>query len=239
MSLLFNAEEGYYSLTTAGMIIFIILTVILLLDAAVIRAHVGDVTNKGKSEPGKRTFSTRQMVFAGVSLALAFALSFIKILHLPWGGSVTLCSMLFVTIIGYWYGPKIGLVSALAYGILQFVQGGGGYILSPMQVALDYIVAFMALGVSGFFNRKKNGLITGYAVAIFLRAVFHSIGGYIYWMDYMPEDFPQSLAAIYPIVYNFAYIVLEGILTVLILMIPGVKNGIGYITRLATQDSNS
>lgn len=239
MSLLFNAEEGYYSLTTAGMLVFIILTVILLLDAALIRAHVGDVTKKDSDAPKKRAFSTRQLVFAGVSLALAFALSFIKILHLPWGGSVTLCSMLFVTIIGYWYGPKIGLISALAYGILQFVQGGGGYILSPMQVALDYIVAFMALGASGFFNRKKNGLIIGYVVAIMLRAVFHSIGGYIYWMDYMPEEFPQSLAAVYPIVYNFAYIVLEGIITVFILMIPGVKSGISYITRLATQESAS
>ena len=239
MSLLFNAEEGYYSLTTAGMLVFIILTVILLLDAALIRAHVGDVTKKDSDAPQKKAFSTRQLVFAGVSLALAFALSFIKILHLPWGGSVTLCSMLFVTIIGYWYGPKSGLISALAYGILQFIQGGGGYILSPMQVALDYIVAFMALGASGFFNRKKNGLIIGYVVAIMLRAVFHSIGGYIYWMDYMPEEFPQNLAAVYPIVYNFAYIVLEGIITVFILMIPGVKSGISYITRLATQESAS
>ena len=108
-----------------------------------------------------------------------------------------------------------------------------------MQVALDYIVAFMALGASGFFNRKKNGLIIGYVVAIMLRAVFHSIGGYIYWMDYMPEEFPQNLAAVYPIVYNFAYIVLEGIITVFILMIPGVKSGISYITRLATQESAS
>nr|MCR4787488.1 energy-coupled thiamine transporter ThiT [Lachnospiraceae bacterium] len=174
-----------------------------------------------------------QLVFAGVSLAIAFVLSFVKLVHLPWGGSVTLCSMLFVAIIGYWYGPKIGLISALAYGFLQFVQEGGGYILSPMQVAFDYVLAFASLGVSGFFNKKKNGLIIGYVVAILLRGLMHAIGGYIYWMDYMPDNFPKNLAALYPVLYNYAYIIPEGVITVVLLLLAPVKKGIAYITGLA------
>ncbi|MCR4989933.1 MAG: energy-coupled thiamine transporter ThiT [Lachnospiraceae bacterium] len=225
------------------MILFIALTVFLLLTVAFIKAKVSEAVkehgdsksgvNEDKPKEAKRLFSTKQLVFSGVALAIAFVLSFIKVIDMPWGGSVTLCSMLFVTIIGYWYGPAIGLVTALAYGVLQFVQDGGGYILSPMQVAFDFILAFMALGVSGFFNKKKNGLIIGYIIAILLRGLMHAIGGYIYWMDYMPDNFPKNLAVIYPILYNYAYIIPEGVITVVLLLISPVKKGIAYISRLA------
>ncbi|MCR5501430.1 MAG: energy-coupled thiamine transporter ThiT [Lachnospiraceae bacterium] len=188
----------------------------------------------GKTADGTPSaFTPGQLVFSAVSLALAFALSFVKIFHMPWGGSVTLCSMFFVVIIGYWYGPKIGLTAAFAYGLLQFVQGGGGYILTLMQVAFDYVLAFAALGVSGFFYKKKNGLLIGYIVAILLRGAFHAAGGYLYWMEYMPEEFPKQLSAIYPIVYNYSFILLEGVLTVIILLLPPVSRAIAYVTRMA------
>ena len=227
MSLFFNAEDGFYTLTTAGIIAFIVLAVILLVLAAFI--------SSGVSKEKKKLFSTKQLVFSAVMLALGFATSYVQLIKMPWGGSVTLFSMLFITLIGYWYGPKIGLTCALAYGIMQFLQGGGTYILSPMQACLDYFFAFAALGVSGFFYKKKNGLVIGYIVAILARGLFHTIGGYIYWMDYMPESFPSSLAAIYPICYNYAYILLEGVVTVIILMLPPVKKAMSYAKRVATE----
>ena len=46
--------------------------------------------------------------FSAAALALGFITSYVKIIDMPWGGSVTLCSMLFITLIGYWYGPKVG-----------------------------------------------------------------------------------------------------------------------------------
>ena len=226
MSLFFNAEDGYYSLTTAGIIAFVVITVLLLVLVAFLASGTGDK---------KRLFSTKQLVFSAVALALGFATSYIKLFHMPWGGSVTLFSMLFVTLIGYWYGPKIGLVCGFAYGILQFLQGGGSYILSPLQACLDYIVAFAALGLSGFFYKKKNGLVMGYIVAILARGLFHSIGGYIYWMDYMPDNFPASLAFIYPVCYNYAYILLEGLITVVVLLLPPVKKAMAYGKRMAAE----
>ena len=215
-------------LTYLGVIIaFIVIAVILLVLAAFI--------SSGVSKEKKKLFSTKQLVFSAVMLALGFATSYVQLIKMPWGGSVTLFSMLFVTLIGYWYGPKIGLTCAFAYGIMQFLQGGGTYILSPMQACLDYFFAFAALGVSGFFYKKKNGLVIGYIVAILARGLFHTIGGYIYWMDYMPESFPSSLAAIYPICYNYAYILLEGVVTVIILMLPPVKKAMNYAKRVATE----
>lgn len=227
MLLLFHQEDGYYSLTTTGMIAFVIIIAVLV-------ALTAFLTNKeGADAKSTKLFSTKQLVFSAVALALGFAASYIKLIDMPWGGSVTLCSMLFITLIGYWYGPKIGLTAGFAYGILQFVQGGGGYILSPMQACMDYILAFAALGLSGFFYKKANGLLKGYLFAILVRGAFHSIGGYLYWMDYMPESFPESLAAIYPIAYNYAYILVEGFITIVILMLPPVKNAMARVKALA------
>ncbi len=226
MSNIFAPDEGFYSLTDLGFKLFIGLMILLVIFVGL---------SLGKKKENETLFSVNKLAYTGMGLALAFALSYIKLFRMPWGGSVTLCSMLFVVLIGYWYGPKIGLIAGLAYSILQFVQGGGGYILSFWQVMFDYFLAFTALGLSGFFSKKKNGLLIGYLVAIVARGIFHSIGGYLYWMEYMPENFPQSLAAVYPICYNFAYILAEGAITVIILLLPPVKDAIARISREATR----
>ena len=234
MSLFFNKEDGYFTLTTGGVIAAIVMIAILVILTALLREKPVDTQAQQKSDvSAKKGFSAKQLVFCAAALALGFVTSYIKIIPMPWGGSVTLCSMLFVTLIGYWYGPKIGLVAGFAYGLLQFVQDGGSYILSPLQACLDYIVAFAALGLSGLFYKKANGLIKGYLFAIFARGVFHTIGGYLYWMDYMPENFPSSLAAIYPIAYNYAYILAEGVITIVILSLPPVKSAMARVKKMA------
>lgn len=228
MSTFLNTEDGYYSLTPTGTIALIVLTVVLVIATALIR--------RSQSAPAKSSFSIKQLVFSGVALALGFALSYIKIIPMPWGGSVTAGSMLLVTLVGYWYGPKIGFTAAFAYSLLQFVQDGSTYILSPLQACLDYFFAFTALGASGFFRGKKNSLRTGYLVAIILRGLFHTIGGYLYWMDYMPESFPKSLAAVYPFCYNYAFIGLEAVITLVIISIPAVVKVIARITAMAREE---
>ncbi len=223
MSLFFHAEDGYYSLTKPGIIAFLVIACLLLFLAAFL---IG-----GKKEK-KQLFSTKQLVFSAIAIALAYATSYIKFIDMPWGGSVTLMSMLFIVLIGYWYGLKIGLICGLSYGILQFLQGSS-YILTPLQVCLDYLVAFAALGLSGLFSKKKNGLLIGYIVAIFARGAFHAIGGYLYWMEYMPDNFPKSLTAVYPILYNYSYILLEGAITIVILLLPPIKKAMAYVKKMA------
>ena len=180
-------------------------------------------------------FKAKPLVFSAASLAIAFILSYVKLYHFPWGGSVTLCSMLFVSLIGWFYGPSVGLYSALIYGILQFFQGGS-YVLTPMQVCLDYFAAFSALGVSGFFKDKKNGLLIGYIVGILLRGALNALGGYLYWMEYMPENFPASLKAVYPIVYNYMYLIVEAVLTIIAISIPAMKKALSQVKRYALDE---
>lgn len=219
-------QDGYYEITTAGYIVCAIVTFIAILAVGMFFS--------GKKE-GAKKFNVKTLVFSSISLAIAYVLSYIQPYKLPWGGSVTLFSMLFITLIGYWYGLKAGLTVALAYSILQFIQSGGSYILTPFQVCCDYFFAFTALGLSGLFKDRKNGLLIGYIVAIAARGLFHTIGGYLYWMEYMPEEFPKALAWAYPIIYNYAYIVIEGVATVILISIPPVKKALAQVKKMATE----
>lgn len=93
-----------------------------------------------------------------MTIALAVVTSYVKIFSLPWGGSVTLCSMLFIVLVANWYGVQTGILVGLTYGILQFIQEP--YVLSFFQVCCDYILAFAALGVAGSFAKSSNGLLS-------------------------------------------------------------------------------
>lgn len=217
---LVTAEGG---LTTAGYVISIVAEVMLFVLALYFA---------GKASQ-KKKMSTKQLVFCAAALALAIVTSYIKVFQMPWGGSVTLCSMLFIVLVANWYGVQTGVMVGLAYGILQFLQEP--YVLSFFQVCCDYIFAFAALGVAGFFANKNKGLLKGYIVAILARGAFHALGGYLYWMDYMPDNFPKSLAAIYPIAYNYSYILAEAIMTVIIISIPAVSKALGTIKKTAIE----
>ena len=179
----------------------------------------------------EKAISVKRLVFGAAALSIAYVLSFVKLFPLPTGGSVTLCSMLFVVLIGYWYGPRTGLLTAFVYGMLQFLQGP--YVISFLQVGCDYLFAFTCLGLAGFFKGKKHGLVIGYLISVLARAAFHALGGYLFWMEYMPEDFPAALAWAYPVIYNFGYIIAEAAITVIILAVPAVKKGIARITDMA------
>ena len=97
---------------------------------------------------------TKYLVYAAVAIALAMVTSRIKLFSLPMGGEVTLLSMLFVVLVGYWYGPGPGFAAGAAYGLLQFVIEP--YFFTIPQVIVDYPLAFGALGLSGFFHNSPK-----------------------------------------------------------------------------------
>lgn len=221
MSDFFVTAEG--GLTAAGYVGSVVLGILFFAGALFFAGKVSE----------KKKMSTRQLAFCAAALAMAFATSYIKIFPMPWGGSVTLCSMLFIVLIGNWYGVKTGILVGLVYGILQFLQEP--FVLSFFQVCCDYILAFAALGAAGFFMKSNNGLRKGYVVAVIARGAFHSLGGYLYWMDYMPDTFPQSLRSIYPIAYNYSYILAEAVITLIIISIPAVAKGLSRVKQMAIE----
>ena len=215
---LVNAEGG---LTTAGYAVSITAGVFLFALALLFAGKTSE----------KKKMSTKQLVFCAMAMALAFVTSYVKVFSLPWGGSVTLCSMLFIVLVANWYGVKTGVLVGLAYGILQFIQEP--FVLSFFQVCCDYILAFAALGLAGLFATKSHGLIKGYVVAVLARGAFHALGGYLYWMDYMPDNFPVALKSIYPIAYNYSFLLAEAAITLIIVSIPAVSRALDQVRKTA------
>ena len=213
MSLFVTESEGCYYPTVLGTILLIVLMLAVLALGTFLRGRAG-----------KKKISTRQMVYSAVAIALAFVTSNLKLFQAPMGGSVTLFSMFFITLIGYWYGLAGGLTAGFAYGILQLLIDP--YIIGVPQLLFDYIFAFGALGLSGLFCNKKNGLVNGYLVGIFGRFVFSFLSGYIFFGMYAPEGMHP---AAYAFLYNIAYIGIEGILTLIVLAIPAVRNALAMV----------
>ena len=181
----------------------------------------------------KSNMSLRAMTYAGLAMAIAFILSYLTLFSMPWGGSVTPLSMFFVTLIGFWFGPAVGLVSGIAYGLLQLVQRPT--IIHPIQLLLDYPLAFGALGLSGFFWKHRRGIYIGFVVAVIGRWVMHTISGAWFFGQFAPEGWnpiPYSMA------YNGLYLGAEMVLTLIIISIPTVRHGLDAVKRRVEMDAH-
>lgn len=172
---------------------------------------------------------TKQLVYGATAIALATVASMIKLFSLPMGGSVTLLSMLFVVLVGYWYGPTVGIVAGVAYGALQFVMDP--YFFSIPQLITDYPLAFGSLGLSGFFCNSKNGLTKGYIVSALGRFFFSFLSGFIFFGSYA-ADYGMS-ASLYSFVYNGSYLTAEAVITLILINLPPVKKALGYVKKMA------
>ena len=144
------------------------------------------------------------------------------------GGSVTLFSMLFIVLTGYWFGVRTGITTAVAYGILQLLINP--YIISIWQMLMDYIFAFGALGLAGLFSNKKKGLIKGYIAGILGRYFFSFLSGWIFFAVYTPDFFNSAI--LYSLAYNGAYIGLEAAITLIVLALPPVNEAMQAVKKL-------
>lgn len=172
--------------------------------------------------------NVKKLVFCSIAIALAMVTSFIKLTSLPFGGSITLFSMFFICLTGYLYGLKTGLMTGIAYGILQFLVDP--YIYAPIQVLLDFPLAFGALGLSGVFSKSRHGLSLGCVLGMIGRYICHVISGYIFFADYAPEGMNPM---IYTVGYNLTYIFPEMIATLILISVPAVVTGLNQVKKMA------
>ena len=170
--------------------------------------------------------NTKVMVVSAICVALAFVLNQISP-SMPQGGSITPASMLFIVLVGYWFGPSKGILAGFTMGLLDTVTGA--WFIHPVQYMLDYLLGFAALGLSGFFKNFKHGLHIGYIVSVIGRFICVYLAGVIFWGEFAPEGQSPFL---YSFIYNISYIGPEMVLTLIIISLPAVKKGIG---RLSTE----
>lgn len=219
-----------YVPTTLGNVLLIAILAALLVGAILFAKKYAAAQNKENEDTPAKSgqLTVRQLVFCAMSLALGTLLSEIKIIDFPWGGSATLLSMLIICLPGYLFGLGAGLLTGVAYGVLQIIIDP--YILFPLQLVMDYLLAFGALGLSGLFASSKNGLIKGYLLGILGRYIFVVLSGCIFFAEYAWEGWP---VVPYSLVYNGIYIFAEAAVTLVLLAIPAVRKGIGAIKKMA------
>ncbi|NLJ96068.1 MAG: proton-coupled thiamine transporter YuaJ [Clostridiales bacterium] len=211
-----DVEGGSYYPTRAGNLALLIIIILLFVALLALSG------NKAK-------LNAKQVAFSSVAMTLAVVTSVFTVYEFPFGGSITLFRMFFICFIGYLYGTKVGIITGVAYGILDFILKP--YAVTLIQPLLDYPIAFGCLGLAGVFSKSKYGIIKGYLLGVGGRYICHVLTGIIYFNEYAGG----KNVIVYSLTYNASYIVPEAILTLLILAIPEVRHGLAHIKKMALE----
>lgn len=157
---------------------------------------------------------TRMLTESALLIAMAIVLELVAkafIPEMPFGGQVTLVSMLPIVLISYRHGVKWGLLSGVVYAALEMVIGaktvaaafqpdyfGTGVLIANalLMCLLDYVLAFTILGIGGCFRNKIQNpglsLCLGSIVALSCRYLCHILSGYILFGSYAEWFFTQE-----------------------------------------------
>ncbi|MDE7093476.1 MAG: energy-coupled thiamine transporter ThiT [Oscillospiraceae bacterium] len=149
---------------------------------------------------------TLRLVETGILLAIATVLSVIQPYQLPFGGGITVASMLPIVLISYRHGVKWGLFSGFIYSLLQMATGFGTVksFFVPEDYAiwagigivlLDYVIAYTVLGFGGIFrNQLKSApaLCLGTVIALLFRYLVHIISGAVFFGAWAEWFFTQD-----------------------------------------------
>ena len=144
---------------------------------------------------------TRVLTEAALAVALAYVMGLVVLFKMPFGGTVSL-EMIPLILLALRQGWKVGVVAGVAYGILYLTIDN--FVVHPVQLLLDYPLAFGALGLAGLFKPTVRGAILGATVAVLARFLCHFLSGVIFFASYAPEGWNPFL---YSAAYNAAYLV--------------------------------
>lgn len=155
----------------------------------------------------KSHLQIRALCEGAIMIALAQALSYVKIYELPNGGSLT-PAMFPILLYALRWGLGRGLGAGFVFGLLQLIFDGA-YAWGWQSMLLDYLVAFTPLGLAGLFRGKAWGIFPGTVLGCAARFVVHYISGVTIYKIYEPTEVPGlgtfSSPALYSLVYNGSY----------------------------------
>jgi thiamine transporter len=164
-----------------------------------------------------------------VMIALSTVLSQFKVLAMPYGGSLTAGSMVPILLVGLRHGTKWGVIAGVLTGLLNLMVDPQVYY--PVQVLLDYPIAFGCLGLAGLARGKSErvGAVLG-SLALFGRFAAHVLSGVFFFAEYAPEG--QNVW-VYSISYNGGYMLPEMILSAALLMVllPALRRALPVPSR--------
>lgn len=185
--------------------------------------------------------SIKRLAVSAIFIALAAVLSFVKIWQNPWGGSITLLSMVPIVLISALFGVRWGVFSSFVYALVQIALDVTGMMSWGMDarmwaggIIFDYLIAYTAIGLAGVFRNKGSfGLCAGTVFALVVRFISHAISGCIFFDVWMPETFDNVF--IYTVVYNGTYMLPEIIFTAIAIFILYKTNTIKRISEIVNR----
>ncbi len=177
------------------------LSATVLIAAVIVAALV-----LGRKE--RRGFDSKTIAYAGICIAISFSLSYLRLVRMPQGGSITPASVLPLMIFAYAFGVRKGVFVGFIYGLLQAFQSTDS-ILHPAQFLLDFPVAYACIGFAGVFARNKRlknpqlQIALGGIIAGLARFVMHFISGIFAFGVFAPQGTP---VVIYSLGYQAGYV---------------------------------
>ena len=157
---------------------------------------------------------TKRLTESAMLISVAIVLELVSkmiIPEMPFGGQVTMVSMLPVVLISYRHGVKWGLTAGFGYALVEMAIGtktvaaafqpgyfGDGTMIGNaiLMCLFDYILAYTALGLGGCFRgllrSQGTALMCGSLVALGGRYLAHIFSGYILFAGWAEWFFTQE-----------------------------------------------
>ena len=133
-----------------------------------------------------KKMDAKVLSISALLVALSTALSYVVLFKAPYGGSVTLFSILPIVLAGYFFNVRIGLIVGMAVGFLNLLLNP--YIVHPIQLLLDYPLAFGALGLGGILKKRGEYSIIGVLwISILARYFCAFLSGVVFFGAYAPK----------------------------------------------------
>ena len=183
---------------------------------AAIVVFFGIILYSGKN----KKLEPKVMAISALLVALAIILNQFALFRMPQGGSITAFSMVPIVLCAYFFGVRRGLMAGMCVGLVDLVFNP--YVIHPIQLILDYPLAFGALAFGGIFAASgKGALVKCYVFGVFCRFICNFLSGAIFFGAYAPEGFNAITWSVW---YNITYLGVECIITLILLNIPPVKS---------------
>lgn len=161
---------------------------------------------------------TKALTISAIMVAMSIVLNQLILFRMPQGGSITAFSMVPIVLCGYFFGIRRGVMAGICVGLIDLIFNP--YIIHPLQMLLDYPLAFGALAFGAFFASHKYGIIKSYLFGVFCRFLCATVSGIIFFGSYAPEGFN---AVTWSVWYNLTYLGIEATISVILLSIPSVR----------------
>lgn len=191
--------------STAGQIVVIL--IILIIFALIL------LTGKGEKH------TTKTLTISAILIAMSIVLNQIVLFRMPQGGSITAFSMVPIVLCGYLLGLRRGVMAGICVGLIDLIFNP--YVIHPLQMLLDYPLAFGALAFGAIFAAQKHGLIKCYLFGVFCRYICATVSGVVFFGSYAPEGFNGLTWSLW---YNLTYLGAEAVITVILLSVPAVRH---------------